>query len=164
MDSLFRYARFQLATKNHFSFCDDTCSMGKYADAMGESILIGLQNHMERLCGFRLYPCYSFLRFYTPESRLPRHVDRPSCEISSTITVGYESDQIWPIFVETGSRVRQFSLDVGDMLVYRGPSVWHWREPLQSGYWLQLFLHYVEADGEYANYRYDKRQRIGPTA
>jgi len=48
----------------------------------------------------------------------------------------------------------------GDMLIYRGDEVEHWREPLMGNNHAQAFLHYNEKEGKY-NIPYDGRPLLG---
>ena len=53
-------------------------------------------------------------------------------------------------------------LDVGDMLVYSGCDLEHWREPFEGEDCGQVFLHYNDASGKDAeNNKYDRRPMIG---
>jgi hypothetical protein len=48
--------------------------------------------------------------------------------------------------------------------VYRGCEVEHWREEFrapQGSYHVQVFLHYVDANGPYSEFKFDKRPFIG---
>ncbi|MBO9749335.1 hypothetical protein J7431_19315 [Xanthomonas phaseoli pv. dieffenbachiae] len=157
-----RYALLHLNSTDYFTHDEPTQSLGRYADALGESMLIQLQPVLERLTGRRLLPTYSFLRFYTSGSSLTRHTDRDACEFSATLTLGYSGASIWPVWVHSQSEDKPVLLDVGDMLLYRGIEVPHWREPLEEGYWLQLFVHYVDASGPHAKRAFDERNSIGP--
>jgi len=135
---------------------------GRYADALGEALLINLQGLVEKVAGCALLPCYSYLRIYQRGAVLPRHLDRPSCEISTTLTLGFNADAPWPIGVERDGVPASVVLGVGDMLVYKGAQVVHWRERFEGEWWVQVFLHYVAAAGPYAEFRYDGRERLGP--
>jgi hypothetical protein len=152
--------------EGYMEYDDKTKAFGRYCDAMGEALLMMIHPMLEKRIGISLLPCYSFLRFYTPESRLPRHIDRPSCEISATLPIGsYQSEPAnWPIWVESEGNDLPVNLQLGEILAYRGAEVTHWREPLQKGIWLQLFLHYVDADGDYTDYAFDQRERLGPVS
>ncbi len=161
-DLAYRYALLQAQDPDYYMDEPMMVARGHYADAMGEAILMRLHPLLERATGHSLFPCYSFLRIYQNGSSLPRHVDRPSCEISATLTLGYEGGKLWPIGVESGGRDIAVPLDVGDLMIYRGAEVPHWREAFAGENWIQLFLHYVASDGPYAEYRFDKRERIGP--
>ena len=48
----------------------------------------------------------------------------------------------------------------GDMIIYRGCEIEHWREPLWGNNHAQAFLHYNEKDGEY-DIPYDGRPLLG---
>ncbi len=53
-------------------------------------------------------------------------------------------------------------MEIGDAVMYRGCDKWHWREPYIEGQWqAQVFLHYVDANGFYAEWKYDKRKSLG---
>ncbi|WP_160170372.1 hypothetical protein [Xanthomonas cassavae] len=104
----------------------------------------------------------SKLRRYSNLGGRRRHTDRDACEFSATLTLGYSGASIWPVWVHSQSEDKPVLLDVGDMLLYRGIEVPHWREPLEEGYWLQLFVHYVDASGPYAKRAFDERNSIGP--
>ncbi|MGJ4729260.1 DUF6817 domain-containing protein [Luteimonas sp. SDU101] len=159
----YRYAKSYAPSRRYFEFEPRTSSLGRYADAIGEILLEDLRPGVERITGRRLLPTYSFLRFYTPESVLKKHLDRGSCEYGLTISIGKESSQhAWPIQLERNGETRSVDLAVGDVLLYRGTKLPHWRNPLPDGNWLQLFLHYVDADGAYAAERFDRRQSLGP--
>ena len=135
---------------------------GRYADAVGESLLASLQPAVEAASGRPLLPCYSFLRIYEAGASLYKHLDRPSCEISVTLTLGYDAPAIWPIHVARGGVQRAIELDVGDMLVYKGAQVVHWRDQLVGKRWVQVFLHYVDAEGPYTAFKLDGRDALGP--
>lgn len=138
---------------------------GRYCDAMSEALLIMVQQPLQRRLGMELLPCYSYLRCYTPESRLPRHVDRPSCEISVTLPIGqWQAGSQWPIWVASNGQDIAVDLQPGDILAYRGADVPHWREPLEKGVWVQVFLHYVDAHGAFTDYALDRRERLGPVS
>lgn len=127
-----------------------------YYDPTFDSVLEQLVPFMEQHTGLRLWPTYCYARVYRPGEVLERHTDRPSCQISATITLGYEGD-IWPIFME-GER---FVLDVGHGAIYRGCEVEHWRDEYVEGEWqTQAFFHYVDAEGPYKDWRYDRRSKL----
>jgi hypothetical protein len=129
-----------------------------HGDAHLDALLLRLHPTMEKVTQLALIPTYSFARIYRDGDELVAHTDRPACEISATLTLGFVADRIWDIYAD-GEPV---SLDVGDMLVYRGCDVRHWRQPFVGTVWVQVFLHYVNANGPYASaHAFDQRQ-IGP--
>lgn len=137
-------------------------AMGHYADGMSESLLLELQPVMEQATGLKLLPCYSFLRIYGPGAVLPRHLDRPSCEVSASLTLGFRAQTLWPLGVHADGEDKAVGLAPGDMLVYRGADVPHWRDAFTGEWWVQTFLHYVDANGQFTDFKFDGRERIGP--
>ena len=137
---------------------DDQCPISECIQSTPtfDKLLEDLLPHFENICGKRLYPTYSYARLYKPGEELKKHTDRPSCEISATVTLGFEGNP-WSIYM-AGNKV---DMQVGDAVLYRGMEVEHWREKYTEGQWqAQVFLHYVNADGPYADYKYDKRERL----
>ena len=158
------YATYALLKCQDESFYKDESNynaLSRYADTMGESLLLHLQPTMERTTGLQLLPCYSYLRIYDSGAVLPRHVDRPSCEVSASLTIGYRASKLWPLHVEAAGRSIPVELQAGDLLVYSGCDLPHWRERFEGDYWIQVFLHYVRANGRYTQYRFDRRESIG---
>jgi hypothetical protein len=47
------------------------------------------------------------------------------------------------------------------MCFYEGTKMSHWRLPYDGYECIQLFIHYVRRDGEYSDYKYDKRPNLG---
>jgi hypothetical protein len=52
-------------------------------------------------------------------------------------------------------------LEPGDMSIYTGCEVEHWREPYEGNQQIQLFLHYVDANGVHKDWKFDKRPFLG---
>jgi len=135
--------------------------LDRYADRMMERTLLYLQPAMEQFTGLRLFPTYSYLRIYETGAVLARHCDRHACEISASLTIGCDAREPWPLWLESRGRQLSVALGPGDMLVYKGREVPHWRERFGGGYWIQAFFHYVDADGPLASYKFDGRRGVG---
>ena len=147
-----------------------------YADHVMETLLMKTLPVMQKETGLKLVPTYSYARAYKKGDCLHRHKDRPSCEISTTIHLG--GDQ-WSIFIDpTGSNnvIDEYKnihkpdapqgvkvdLDIGDMLVYSGCELEHWREQFQGDVCVQVFLHYNHVNGQFAEKnKFDKRPMLG---
>lgn len=135
----------------------------KYADPAMETMLIHIQDIMEKNTGLSLYPTYSYYRVYRNGDDLKVHTDRPSCEISCTLCFNYSYDDKtfqWPIFMDGKAVV----LNPGDLVIYRGCELSHWRDKLicNDDVWqVQGFFHYVDANGPYPDHRFDKRPTLG---
>jgi len=125
-------------------------------------LLEQLLPNFETAFGKKLYPTYAYARLYSPGEELKIHTDRPACEISATLTLGFEGDP-WPIYMgdEGGANASKIMMEVGDAVLYRGCDKHHWREPYKEGKWqAQVFLHYVDADGPHTEWKYDKRPKL----
>ena len=134
----------------------------RYCDALSITIQEMLHPLMEKCTGLRLLPTYNYTRVYPPGAVLVPHTDRPACEISATLTIQNVPDEIWPVYLrrkdETTARV---DLNPGDMLVYCGMELPHWRETgtvEQTG----IFMHWVDADGPYTEHHGDPKRRFNP--
>jgi hypothetical protein len=123
-----------------------------YGDAVMESLMISKLKLMEKETGLTLSPTYSFWRLYTMFADLKKHKDRPSCEISVTVMIGSDGTK-WPIFMEGN----EIELQPGDAVVYSGCELEHWREEFKGDWHAQCFLHYVDANGPYKDFKIDKR-------
>ena len=146
-----------------------------YADIAMETLLQKVLPLMEKHTGYKLYPTYSYARIYKKGDILKRHKDRFSCEISTTLNLGGDK---WPIFLEAKKNVgipdnkKYFTesnnkgtavvLNPGDMLVYRGMELEHWREPFEGQDCIQVFLHYNKVNSQTAKEnQFDKRVHLG---
>jgi hypothetical protein len=130
-----------------------------------DNLLEAMLPYFEQQSGLKLYPTYSYARLYNQQGEeLKNHRDRPACEISATITLGFEGD-VWAIYMgdhENKTNGTKIEMDVGDAVMYRGMDKWHWREPYVEGKWqAQVFLHYVDQNGPHAEWKYDKRESLG---
>ena len=133
----------------------------RYGDTLMESILLHLKPAMEQITGLSLLPTYSFLRIYETGAVLTRHTDRHACEISASVTLAYDAPELWPLWLEVHQQPRSITLSAGDMLVYKGRELPHWRERFDGNYWIQVFFHYVDANGPLASYKFDGRDGLG---
>ena len=130
---------------------------------------------MEKATGLKLYPAYTYARIYKKGDELKRHKDRFSCEISTTMNLGGDD---WPIYLEPNPKKGgvkpgvgyvsdntkgvRVDLKPGDMLVYSGCELEHWREKFKGKECVQVFLHYNnrKTPGAKDN-MFDKRPHLG---
>jgi hypothetical protein len=126
-----------------------------YADFVMETLLMKVMPIMKKETNLNLIPTYSYARIYEKGSVLKKHKDRASCEISTTLNLGGDP---WAIYLE-GIKV---DLEPGDMLVYSGCELEHWRDEFQGNICAQVFLHYNHVNGQFADSNlYDKRPLLG---
>ena len=134
-----------------------------YADIVMETLLLKLKPVMEKYTKLKLNENYSYARIYKKGDILKRHKDRFSCEISTTLNLGGDP---WPIYLEPseleGRKGIKIILKPGDMLVYRGNELEHWRDPFEGEDCAQVFLHYnnIATAGSEENI-FDKRIHLG---
>jgi hypothetical protein len=152
-----------------------------YADIAMETLLLAVQPKMEKLTGLKLNPTYSYARIYKMGDVLKRHKDRFSCEISTTMNLGGDP---WPIYIEAKKNVgiaegdggkkgitaisnnagSKVLLNPGDMLVYKGMMLEHWRETFIGKDCAQVFLHYNDSNSKVGNAEenmFDGRKHLG---
>jgi|TARA_R100001129_G_scaffold158111_1_gene121628 hypothetical protein len=150
-----------------------------YADVAMETLLQKVKPIMEEKTGLKLVETYSYARLYKKGDVLKRHKDRFSCEISTTMNLGGDP---WPIFIEpdkskgydvkagenkkrympSDSKGIKVDLNPGDMLVYRGMELEHWREKFEGNDCCQVFLHYNNSENPNAEKnKFDGRKHLG---
>ena len=146
-----------------------------YGNIAMETLMLKCQPIMEKTTGLKLDPNYAYARIYKKGDELKRHKDRFSCEISTTMNLGGDD---WPIYlspnenvgepdgknITAASKAKGVKVDLkpGDMLVYRGVELEHWREKFKGKECVQVFLHYNDRKTPGAkDNRFDKRPHLG---
>jgi hypothetical protein len=141
-----------------------------YSDIMMDTVLELSLNNIQHFTGLTLNPNYAYWRLYKQGDVLERHVDRYSCEISTTVCLGYDVSNVdqnvypnynWAIVIKypTGEDTT-FNLYPVDMLIYRGVELEHWRDKFIGLNHAQVFFHYSDVNGTIAN-KYDGRPILG---
>ncbi len=148
-----------------------------YLPAM--TLLWGLTPFMSQLTGKFLLPTYSYFRVYQGGGLCLVHSDRPACEHSMSLTLGYSEGRVWPFDI---SRRRLLGPDMesaqadfgddgheslhltpGDAIVYQGVHYRHGRLVPNPNQWsAHIFMHWVDRDGPFSDQGFDKRRL--PTA
>jgi hypothetical protein len=134
-----------------------------YGDVAMETLLAKLNGKMEKETGYKLNPTYSYARIYKTGDVLHRHKDRYSCEVSTTLHLGGDP---WPIYLDPTGKLGQAGVKVdlapGDMLIYSGCELEHWREAFSGKNCGQVFLHYNDSRKKTAKEnKFDKRPMLG---
>jgi len=135
-------------------------SYAHYADIAMETLLLMVKPLMEEKTKTKLVETYSYARIYIKGNELKRHKDRPSCAISCTMNLGGDP---WPIYIEPSGKENQkgkkVNLAPGDLLIYRGCELEHWREPFEGDHCVQVFLHYNDSKNQ--ENIFDGRPHVG---
>jgi hypothetical protein len=136
-------------------------SFSYYSPYCFESLLLVLKDEVEKIVDKKLGPAYSYARIYYQGATLEKHTDRSSCQYSTSVCIKNDKTP-WPIwFLNRDGKNVSISLNAGDMVVYRGDELIHWREEYKETKQIQAFLHYVDLDGDFESHILDKRKVLG---
>ena len=69
-----------------------------YREWVMENLSDFLLPKIESVTGMKLLPTYTYFRIYKAGDILEKHIDRPACEISVTLSLRKEG-KIWPIYI-----------------------------------------------------------------
>lgn len=141
---------------------DEQCPLSDsvYGDPLFDNLLQEFAEPIGQHIGKKLLPTYTYARIYRTGEVLKPHKDRPACQYSATLTLGYDAKMVWPIYFDE-QRESIVHLEVGELAVYSGCEVLHWRPAFKGKWQVQVFLHYVDADGPYASEYKDGRSELG---
>lgn len=132
----------------------------------------GLTPTVAAAVGLNLLPTYCYFRIYRQGDICRVHGDRPACEHSLSLTLGYADGIPWPLEVATHridqpyeraddrfsamDRHRSVAMQAGDAVLYQGVHHHHGRTAPNPNRWsAHLFLHWVDRDGRYADQAFD---------
>ena len=115
-------------------------------DMIGEILHKSIyEKYSDFLSNINLIPTYSYGRYYFNGSILDRHIDRPECELSATLTIDYDKE--WPLWIEDfNGKKDSVVLKRGDLVFYHGCDLHHWREKYEGDYTLQIFFHFINSN------------------
>lgn len=141
---------------------DEQCPLSDsvYGDPIFDELLVRFAEPLGKQLGRKLLPTYTYCRIYRKGEILKKHKDRPACEISATMTLGYDAKNVWVIFFDEEKEI-SIQLEVGEMAAYKGCDVLHWRPAFKGEWQVQVFFHYVDANGPYAAHAKDGRSDYG---
>jgi hypothetical protein len=153
---LYKYAckRAQIGTMTHDATVTTAWSASR--DFFMGGLLADLLPLAEEVSHLKLFPTFSYFRVYERGDVLEKHTDRPACEIALTLCLGYEAERPWPILIEGANGISSIELAPGDGMFYRGIECAHWREPFDGERSAQVLLNYVDQNGPYAEWKFDK--------
>ncbi len=175
------YCLIKYSNKKNFILDSQTSSLvTEHGDYLMETIMDLSTPVVEQNVGKKLWPTYSFFRIYDKGSDLPIHIDRPSCEYTVALCLGSDPEDIpYEIFVgekdensdykyfdENRKLTRlkidgKFPMQKNNALIFKGMDKLHWREICEHDNFITVFLHYVDQEGDYKEYKYDKRKMLG---
>jgi hypothetical protein len=131
-------------------------------DIVFDTLLSKMRPLISKVVDKELWPTYAFTRLYRNGEKLKKHTDRESCEYSISLTLGFSNGRgIWPIYLKNkeGKTIKT-KLEIGEALIYTGRDLPHWRKKFKGDHYVQTFLHYVDSEGPYKEWVFDKRQGL----
>ena len=135
-------------------------SFSWYASFQSEALMVYLKPTIEKVVKKELLETYSYYRVYYKNAELKFHLDRDTCEYSSTVCI--EKTHMWPISFETHNKENvSIELNPGDLIVYKGAELPHWRNKFIGDRHVQLFIHYVDKNGPFSQEHLDGRDSLG---
>jgi len=175
------YSIIKYSNQKQFEIDAQTNSLvSEYSDPLMETIMDLSTSVVEQNVGKKLWPTYSYFRIYDKGSDLKIHTDRESCEYTVALCLGADPvDQPYEIFVgeedETSDykyfnskeEYRRYRIDhkfpmvPNNAVIFKGMDKIHWREMCHHDYFMTVFLHYIEQEGPYKEFKFDKRNQLG---
>ena len=135
----------------------------------------GLTATVAALVGEDLLPSYCYFRVYRQGDLCKVHGDRPACEHSVSLTLGYSDGHVWPLEVARKPITTPYeradlafapeedaaaaAMMPGDGVLYQGVHHHHGRTTPNPNRWsAHLFLHWVARDGQFADQAFDAQK------
>lgn len=159
--------------------CLPTIELYGYAWPTLRGLHWGLTSIVQQAAGVALLPSYAYFRTYQQGDRCKVHIDRPSCEHSLSLTIGYVDGAPWalcigardwsieemqaePMAADFGDEAfAAIAMQPGDGVLYKGVVRRHGRVSPNPNRWsAHLFLHWVERDGPNAQWAFDRQKVV----
>lgn len=177
----YTYSVIKSSNKKEFKRENQTNSLvSEYSDYLMETLMDMSTPVVEQNVGKKLWPTYSYFRIYDKGSDLKIHTDRESCEYTVALCLGADPvDQPYEIFIgeddetsdykyynDKGEHKRyridhKFPMVPNNAVIFKGMDKIHWREICTHDHFITVFLHYVDQEGPYKDFKFDKRNLLG---
>ena len=138
-------------------------SFSRYSPLVLDSLSDTLvKDVVEQVIGEKVIPTYTHCRLYYNGVVMYRHVDRSSSEISASLCLSIDNDHDWPLMMEDKKKqIITVNQKPGDMIVYDGNELPHWREPYEGKLQVNAFFFYIKENGNRTKLKYDTRPMLG---
>lgn len=138
----------------------------EYGDPLLEFMLEKLTPKIGETIGCEVWPSLSFYYVYHHGNRLQPHIDRSSCQWVASLCIGADpafktSTESWPLILKNQDESIKVNLQYGDILLFKGHEIEHWREPFTGQWFVSAIFAFVEKEGPYAFQKYDQRSALG---
>ena len=182
LNLIYSYSVLKFSNQRKFNIEGQSSSLiYEHGDYLMETLMDMSTPVVEQNVGKKLFPTYSYFRIYDKGSDLKVHKDRPSCEYTVALCLGADPvDKPYEIFIgeedETSdykyydfednnfNRYRidhKFPMFPNNAVIFKGMDKIHWREICTHDHFITVFLHYVDQEGPYKEFKYDKRDSLG---
>lgn len=138
----------------------------EYGDPLMEVLLSRLTPVVEEALGCKLWPTLSFYYTYQNGHELRPHRDRSSCQVVAGLCIGADEafkskEGSWPLWLKKEGESVCYEVQYGDLLIFRGHTTEHWREPFHGQWFISAIFGFVEREGPYCFQKYDQRAALG---
>ncbi|MES2146892.1 MAG: hypothetical protein V4491_03470 [Pseudomonadota bacterium] len=133
----------------------------------------GLTPTAAAIAGCELIPTYAYFRVYQQDDVCLVHPDRSACEHSMSLMLELADDKAWALCIakdhveahapsadqnfRSDEAFAELPMRAGDAVMYRGVNHRHGRiEPNPNRWSAHLFLHWVDANGPFADQAFDR--------
>jgi hypothetical protein len=140
-----------------------TESFSMYSPLFLETLSLHIKPLIEKAVGKTLWSTYSYGRIYKTGAELEPHLDRRSSEYTVSCCLDKDSEHDWSLIIQRlDGTTEEYFLEVGDILVYPGRDLTHWRNGKFKGHeQIQAFIQYVDQSGDSADLKWDGRPLMG---
>ena len=177
----YSYSIIKYSNQKKFNIDPQTNSLiCENSDYLMETLMDMSTPVVEQNVGKKLWPTYSFLRVYDKGSDLKIHTDKESCEYTVALCLGADPiDQPYEIFLGEEDKTsdykyhnrkgeykryridHKFPMIPNNAIIFKGMDKAHWREMCTHDHFTTVFLHYVDQEGPYKEWKFDKREMLG---
>jgi hypothetical protein len=128
-----------------------------------ESLSLHIKPLVEDAVGKQLWSTYSYGRIYKTGAELEKHSDRRSSEYTVSCCLEKDNTHDWSLVIQRlDGSCEEYYLEVGDILIYPGRDLVHWRgEKFKGAEQIQAFIQYVDKSGDSADLKWDGRPLMG---
>jgi hypothetical protein len=139
---------------NSFSWYSPVCF-----EALSTTIM---KDIVEEVVGETVFPTYSYARIYSNGSEMQKHIDRTSSEFSVSCCLETDNKINWPLGFELESgEILEVLQKPGDIVIYDGSKLPHWRKSFSGTEHINAFMFYVMENGPRSILKYDTRPYLG---
>ena len=121
-----------------------------------------IKDAIEKEIGEAVYPTYTYARIYYKGSKMDRHIDRGSSEISASLCIKVDPNYPWHLGVKTLENKEKYIVqEPGDIVIYKGDKLEHWRDTYEGTEQINAFFFFVKANSPRGVLKYDTRPLLG---